>query len=234
MLTVKSITAGYGDLEVLHEVSLEVRRSEIVTIVGANGAGKTTVINAVCGQVVCSAGSMRFLDQRIDTVPAHRRVALGLVQVPEGRRLFAFMSVRENLELGCYTERARREREASFERVLSLFPILKSRLRQLAGTLSGGEQQMLAIGRSLMALPSLLIMDEPTLGLAPRMVAQVFDIVRTLNGQGITLLLVEQNVRHALELAHRGYVLENGRVVLEGAGKELLADARLKQAYLGL
>jgi branched-chain amino acid transport system ATP-binding protein len=234
MLTVQNITAHYGDLQVLQEVSLEVRRSEIVTIVGANGAGKTTTINAICGQVECRTGSIQFLDQAIHTMAAHRRVEMGLVQVPEGRRLFAFMSVQENLDLGCYTQRARKEKQATLERVLVLFPVLKTRLRQLGGTLSGGEQQMLAIARSLMALPLLLILDEPTLGLAPRLVAQVFEIVQTINRQGVTVLLVEQNVRHALELAHRGYVLENGRVVLEGGGRELLADERLKRAYLGL
>jgi len=234
MLTVQNITAHYGDLQVLHEVSLEVRQSEIVTIIGANGAGKTTTINAICGQVACGTGSVRFLDQAVHTMAAHRRVEMGLVQVPEGRRLFAFMTVQENLDLGCYTQRARKEKQASLERMLILFPALKSRLRQLAGTLSGGEQQMLAIARSLMALPLLLILDEPTLGLAPRLVAQVFEIVQAINRQGVTVLLVEQNVRHALELAHRGYVFENGRVVLQGGGPELLADERLKQAYLGL
>jgi branched-chain amino acid transport system ATP-binding protein len=234
MLTVQNITAHYGDLQVLHEVSLEVRQSEIVTIVGANGAGKTTTISAICGQVACGTGSIRFLDQAMHTLAAHRRVEMGLVQVPEGRRLFAFMTVKENLDLGCYTQRARKEKQASLERVLMLFPVLKVRLRQLAGTLSGGEQQMLAIARSLMALPLLLILDEPTLGLAPRLVAQVFEIVQAINRQGVTVLLVEQNVRHALELAHRGYVFENGRVVLQGGGRELLADDRLKQAYLGL
>jgi branched-chain amino acid transport system ATP-binding protein len=234
MLRVRNIIAHYGDLQVLHEVSLEVQRSEIVTIVGANGAGKTTTINAICGLVACAAGSIQFQDQPMQTLAAHRRVQMGLVQVPEGRRLFAFMTVQENLDLGCYTERARKEKDASLERVLVLFPVLKTRLRQLAGTLSGGEQQMLAIARSLMALPLLLILDEPTLGLAPRLVAQVFDIVQAINRQGVTVLLVEQNVRHALELAHRGYVLENGRVVLHGAGRELLADDRLKRAYLGL
>ncbi len=234
MLTVANISARYGDLQVLHDVTLEVRQSEIVTIVGANGAGKTTTINAICGLVACDTGSIRFLDHTLNTLPAHRSVELGLVQVPEGRRLFAFMNVQENLDLGCYTQRARKAKQASLERVLVLFPVLKTRLRQLAGTLSGGEQQMLAIARSLMALPSLLILDEPTLGLAPRLVAQVFDIVQAINRQGVTVLLVEQNVRHALELAHRGYVLENGRVVLQGGGRELLADERLKQAYLGL
>src|SRR5690242_19113925 len=230
MLRVRNITAHYGDLQVLHEVSLEVHDSEIVTIVGANGAGKTTTINAICGMVACGAGSIQFRDQPMHTLAAHRRVQMGLVQVPEGRRLFAFMTVQENLDLGCYTQRARKEKEASLERVLILFPVLKTRLRQLAGTLSGGEQQMLAIARSLMALPLLLILDEPTLGLAPRLVAQVFEIVRAINRQGVTVLLVEQNVRHALELAHRGYVLENGRVVLHGAGRDLLLDERLKRA----
>jgi branched-chain amino acid transport system ATP-binding protein len=234
VLTLEGIFAHYADLQVLHGVSLEVRQGEIVTLVGANGAGKTTTINAISGLVACSAGSIRLAGEPLATLPAHRRVEAGLVQVPEGRRLFAFMSVQENIDLGCYTPRARREKKRTLEQVLSLFPVLKTRLKQLAGTLSGGEQQMLAIARSLMALPRLLVLDEPTLGLAPLLVGQVFDTIRAINRQGVTILLVEQNVRHALLLANRGYVLENGRIVLEGSGAELLADQRLKKAYLGL
>jgi branched-chain amino acid transport system ATP-binding protein len=234
VLTLEGIFAHYADLQVLHGVSLEVQEGEIVTLVGANGAGKTTTINAISGLVACSAGSIRLAGEPLAALAAHRRVEAGLVQVPEGRRLFAFMSVQENIDLGCYTPRARREKRRTLEQVLSLFPVLKTRLKQLAGTLSGGEQQMLAIARSLMALPRLLVLDEPTLGLAPLLVSQVFDTIRTINQQGVTILLVEQNVRHALLLANRGYVLENGRIVLEGSGAELLADQRLKKAYLGL
>ena len=234
MLTLEGIFAHYADLQVLHGVSLEVQEGEIVTLVGANGAGKTTTINAISGLVACSAGSIRLAGESLASLAAHRRVEAGVVQVPEGRRLFAFMSVQENIDLGCYTPRARREKRRTLEQVLSLFPVLKTRLKQLAGTLSGGEQQMLAIARSLMALPRLLVLDEPTLGLAPLLVSQVFDTIRTINQQGVTILLVEQNVRHALLLANRGYVLENGRIVLEGSGAELLADERLKKAYLGL
>ena len=234
MLTLEGIFAHYADLQVLHGVSLEVQEGEIVTLVGANGAGKTTTINAISGLVACSAGSIRLAGESLASLAAHRRVEAGVVQVPEGRRLFAFMSVQENIDLGCYTPRARREKRRTLEQVLSLFPVLKTRLKQLAGTLSGGEQQMLAIARSLMALPRLLVLDEPTLGLAPLLVSQVFDTIRAINQQGVTILLVEQNVRHALLLANRGYVLENGRIVLEGSGAELLADERLKKAYLGL
>jgi len=234
VLTLEGIFAHYADLQVLHGVSLEVQEGEIVTLVGANGAGKTTTINAISGLVACSAGSIRLAGESLASLAAHRRVEAGVVQVPEGRRLFAFMSVQENIDLGCYTPRARREKRRTLEQVLSLFPVLKTRLKQLAGTLSGGEQQMLAIARSLMALPRLLVLDEPTLGLAPLLVSQVFDTIRTINQQGVTILLVEQNVRHALLLANRGYVLENGRIVLEGSGAELLADQRLKKAYLGL
>ncbi len=210
------------------------REGEVVTLVGANGAGKTTTINTVSGLVESGGGSIRFAGEPLGAVAPHRRVEIGLVQVPEGRRLFPFMTVRENLDLGCYVAAARREKRARLAEVLALLPLLEQRLGQLAGTLSGGEQQMLAIGRALMARPRLLMLDEPTLGLAPRMVAQVFDTVAAINRRGVTILLVEQNVRHALTLAHRGYALENGRVVLEGSGTDLLGDERLKTAYLGL
>jgi len=234
LLALDSVSARYGDLQVLHGVSLEVREGEVVTLVGANGAGKTTTICAVSGLVASGGGSIRFAGESLAAVAPHRRVELGLVQVPEGRRLFPFMTVRENLDLGCYATGARREKKAALAEVLALLPLLEQRLGQLAGTLSGGEQQMLAIGRALMARPRLLMLDEPTLGLAPRMVAQVFETVAAINRRGITILLVEQNVRHALSLAHRGYVLENGRVVLEESGSDLLGDERLKRAYLGL
>jgi branched-chain amino acid transport system ATP-binding protein len=234
LLTLEGVSAGYGDLQVLHGVSLEVREGEVATLVGANGAGKTTTINTVSGLVASVGGSIRFAGEPLAPIVPHRRVERGLVQVPEGRRLFPFMTVRENLDLGCYPRAARREKQTTLGEVLALLPLLEQRLGQLAGTLSGGEQQMLAIGRALMARPRLLMLDEPTLGLAPRMVAQVFETIAAINGRGVTVLLVEQNVRHALKLAHRGYVLENGRVVLEGSGKDLLGDERLKKAYLGL
>jgi branched-chain amino acid transport system ATP-binding protein len=234
MLTLEGVDAHYGDLQVLRGVSLEVREGEIVTVVGANGAGKTTTMNTISGLVACTGGAIGFAGQRVNDVAPHRRVEMGLVQVAEGRRLFALMTVRDNLDLGCYGGQARRERARSLEEVFALLPILRERERQLAGTLSGGEQQMLAIGRSLMARPRLLMLDEPTLGLAPLMVARVFETIQSINRQGVTILLVEQNIRHALALAHRGYVLENGRVVLDGPAPSLLADERLKKAYLGM
>ncbi len=234
LLALDNVTAHYGDLQVLHGVSLEVYEGEVVTLVGANGAGKTTTINTVSGLVESGGGSISFAGEPLAAVAPHRRVGLGLVQVPEGRRLFPFMTVRENLDLGCYVAAARREKQATLAEVLALLPLLEQRLGQLAGTLSGGEQQMLAMGRALMARPRLLMLDEPTLGLAPRMVALVFDTIAAINRRGVTILLVEQNVRHALALAHRGYALENGRVVLEGSGTDLLGDERLKKAYLGL
>ena len=234
VLAVSALDAYYGDLQVLTGLSLEVREQEIVTLVGSNGAGKTTTINALSGLAVRATGRIRFEDSDISEVPAHRRVGRGLIQVPEGRRLFPFMTVRENVELGAYCARARRQRADTLEEVLTLLPLLKERLGQLAGTLSGGEQQMVAIGRGLMAKPRLLMLDEPTLGLAPLMVTLVFDTVQAIRKAGIPILLVEQNVKHCLSIADRGYVLENGRIVLEGPGRELLADERLKRAYLGL
>jgi branched-chain amino acid transport system ATP-binding protein len=234
LLALEDVSAHYADLQVLRDVRLQVSEGEIVTLVGANGAGKSTTINAISGIVACSAGTIRFAGESLDSVRAHDRAGIGLVQVPEGRRLFPFMTVQENIDLGCYTDRARRQKKATTEQVLALFPVLKARLDQLAGTLSGGEQQMLAMARGLMALPRLLMLDEPTLGLAPRMVAQVFETIRAINRQGVTVFLVEQNVRHALMLADRGYVIENGRVVMEGNGSQLLGDERLKTAYLGL
>jgi len=234
MLKLEGLSAHYGDLQVLRGVDLEVHEGEVVTIVGSNGAGKTTTMNAISGLVACTGGSIRFCGQPISAVAAHRRVDMGLVQVPEGRRLFPFMTTRENIDLGCYSARARKESKTTLEAVLALLPALKTRLRQLAGTLSGGEQQMLAIARGLMARPRLLMLDEPTLGLAPRMILQVFDTIRAINREGVTILLVEQNVRHALKLARRGYVLENGRILIEGPSEVLLADERLRKAYLGL
>lgn len=234
MLRLEAVDARYGDVQVLHGVELEVKEGEIAVVVGANGAGKTTTLNVISGLLPCSRGAIHFQGRPIEKVPAHRRVEMGLVQVPEGRRLFPFMTVRENLELGCYTREARAEKDKTLRHVFELLPVLEERQRQLAGTLSGGEQQMAAIGRGLMAKPKLLMLDEPTLGLGPMVVVQVFETIKEINARGTTVLLVEQNVRHSLNLAHRGYVFENGRVVLEGTGQSLLADERLKRAYLGM
>ncbi len=234
MLRLESVDAFYGDLQALFGVSFEVRDKEIVALVGANAAGKTTSIRVVSGLVAPRGGRVLFDGADLESVPAHRRVDLGIVQVPEGRRLFPFMTVRENLLLGAHAERARAERERTLDYVLSLFPVLAERGTQLAGSLSGGEQQMCAIGRALMARPRLLMLDEPTLGLAPVLVGRIFETVRTINADGVTILLVEQNVRQALTLAHRACVLESGRLVLDGPARELLGDERLKRAYLGL
>ena len=234
MLRVSELRAYYGDIEGLHGAGLAVQAGEIVALVGANAAGKSTTLNCISGIITRKTGQIEFLDQRIDHLPAHRIVELGLVQIPEGRRVFPFMTVMENLELGCYTARARKARAELLARVFDLLPLLKDRRRQLAGSLSGGEQQMLAIGRGLMTQPRLLMLDEPTLGLAPMFVERVFTLVQEIRAQGTTVLLVEQNVHHALSIADRGYVLENGAVVLEGAGQHLLGDERLKRAYLGI
>jgi len=234
LLRLEGVDAFYGDLQALFGVSFEVRDKEIVALVGANAAGKTTSIRVVSGLVSPRAGRVLFNGDDLTAVPAHRRVDLGIVQVPEGRRLFPFMTVRENLALGAHPERARAERVRTLEYVLSLFPVLGERANQLAGSLSGGEQQMCAIGRALMARPRLLMLDEPTLGLAPVLVGRIFETVRTINNDGVTVLLVEQNVRQALTLAHRACVLESGRLVLAGPSRELLGDERLKRAYLGL
>ena len=234
MLRLEGVDAFYGDLQALFGVSFEVRDKEIVALVGANAAGKTTSIRVVSGLVAPRGGRVLFDGADLASVPAHRRVELGIVQVPEGRRLFPFMTVRENLLLGAHTERARAEKERTLQYVLALFPVLGERAGQLAGSLSGGEQQMCAIGRALMARPRLLMLDEPTLGLAPVLVGRIFETVRTINADGVTILLVEQNVRQALTLAHRACVLESGRLVLSGPARELLGDERLKRAYLGL
>jgi branched-chain amino acid transport system ATP-binding protein len=207
---------------------------KIVALVGANAAGKTTTIRVISGLVSPRHGRVLFDGADLASVPAHRRVELGIVQVPEGRRLFPFMSVTENLLLGAHTPHARAARDATLGYVYGLFPVLRDRAGQLAGSLSGGEQQMCAIGRALMARPKLLMLDEPTLGLAPVLVGKIFETVRTINADGVTVLIVEQNVRQALTLADRAAVLESGKVVLEGAGRELLGDERLKRAYLGM
>jgi branched-chain amino acid transport system ATP-binding protein len=234
LLKLEAVEAFYGDLQALYGVSLEVREKEILAVVGANAAGKTTTLRVISGLVAARRGRLIFAGEDLAIVSAHRRVELGIVQVPEGRRLFPFMTVLENLLLGAHTPRARAAREETLAYVYSLFPVLSERQAQLAGSLSGGEQQMCAIGRALMARPRLLMLDEPTLGLAPVLVGKIFETVRAINATGVTVLLVEQNVRQALTLADRACVLESGRLVLAGPARDLLRDDRLKRAYLGL
>jgi branched-chain amino acid transport system ATP-binding protein len=234
LLRLEGVDAFYGDLQALADVSFEVRDEEIVALVGANAAGKSTALRVISGLVSPRRGRVLLNDIDLTGVPAHARVDRGIVQVPEGRRLFPFMTVAENLLLGAHAQRARGERDQTLAHVYGLFPVLGERRTQLAGSLSGGEQQMCAIGRALMARPRVLMLDEPTLGLAPVLVAKIFETVRVINGQGVTVLLVEQNVRQALTLAHRACVLESGRLVLEGPARDLLGDERLKRAYLGL
>ena len=234
MLRLEGVDAFYGDLQALYDVSLEVEQGRVFALVGANAAGKSTTLRVISGLVTPRQGRVVFDGQDLTRVPAHQRVDLGIVQVPEGRRLFPFMSVVENLLLGAHTPRARAARDATLRYVYTMFPVLEDRRAQLAGSLSGGEQQMCAIGRALMARPRVLMLDEPTLGLAPVLVSRIFETVRTINGDGMTVLLVEQNVRQALTLADRAAVLESGHLVLSGRGPELLGDERLKRAYLGL
>ena len=235
MLELSDVHAYYGNIRALKGVSLTVDRGEIVTLIGSNGAGKTTALKTVIGTVRPLRGTVSLNGARIDTVPTHRIVRLGIAQAPEGRRIFGRMSVLENLELGAF---ARVDREAvpqDLERVLALFPRLAERLGQKGGTLSGGEQQMLAIGRALMSRPRLLLLDEPSLGLAPMVVAEMLRTIRVLSQEkGMTVLLVEQNVAASLKLAEHAYVLENGRIVMQGRGEDLLHDDRVRQAYLGL
>jgi branched-chain amino acid transport system ATP-binding protein len=233
LLQIRDLTAHYGDVQVLWGINFSVREGEIATLIGANGAGKTTTLKTISGVVRAGSGEILFDGQRIERVSSHEIAARGIAHVPEGRRLFPMMSVMENLELGAIRGDARRLRSESFERVFAYFPKLKERERQMAGTLSGGEQQMVAIARGLMARPRLLILDEPSLGLAPIIVQEMFETIQTINREGITVLLVEQNVRQSLKLAARGYVIENGRVVLEGRGSDLLDDRRVQESYLG-
>jgi len=233
LLEVESLRAGYGEVEVLHGVDLGVDAAQIVALLGSNGAGKSTLNNNVSGVYRPFAGAIRFDGERIDGERTERIVERGLVQVPEGRRGFPNMTVRENLELGSY-RRARERRGANLERVTAVFPRLAERFAQLAGTLSGGEQQMLAIGRALMAEPRLLILDEPSLGLSPLLVEELFALIATLHAEGLAILLVEQNVFQSLEIADRAYVLENGAIALAGAADELIDDEGLRRSYLGM
>jgi branched-chain amino acid transport system ATP-binding protein len=233
LIELKNVTARYGDVQVLWDVTFAVREGEIATLVGANGAGKTTSLKAISGVVRASGGEIIFDGQPITKLSSHHIAARGIAHVPEGRRLFPMMSVRENLELGAISKEAVGSRTGTLDKIFALFPKLKERQQQLTGTLSGGEQQMVAIGRGLMARPRLLMLDEPSLGLAPIIVREMFEIIRNINAEGITILLVEQNVQQSLKISNRAYVLENGRVTLEGAGSELLNDERVRAAYLG-
>ncbi|CAN5835051.1 ABC transporter ATP-binding protein [soil metagenome] len=233
MLQVRDLHAGYGKSEVLRGISFDVQRGEIVTIVGANGAGKTTTLRTLCGIVRATGGSIELDGVPLALRPPHEIVELGVTMIPEGRQLFPFLTVEENLRMGSFKKSAREAYVQRLEEVLVLFPKVKERLKQLAVSLSGGEQQMVAIARGMMAGPRLLIFDEPSLGLSPLLVEQMFEIVRKVAEQGTTVLLVEQNVFHTLQLADRGYVLENGEVVLSGTGQELLVNPHIRKAYLG-
>lgn len=233
MLKIDDIHAFYGDLQALWNVSLQVNQGELVALVGPNGAGKTTTLKVITGLLKHNSGSVSFDQHRLDYVKVHKIVELGISQVPEGGKVFTGMSVLENLELGAFIPSARKLKDQTLNWVFEIFPRLKERQSQQAGTLSGGERQMLAIGRALMAKPKLLLLDEPSFGLAPILVQQMFEMIAEINRQGVTVLLVEQNVRAALELAHRAYVIENGRIVGEGKGDALLSFESIRSAYLG-
>ena len=231
ILKVENLNVYYGSIHAVKGVSFEVNQGEIVTLIGANGAGKSTTLNTITGLLHSRTGSVTFLGETLGKVPPHKVVSKGLALVPEGRRVFLQMTVEENLEMGAFTRSGTAAED--MEQVYTLFPRLKERRRQIAGTLSGGEQQMLAVGRALMSRPKLLMLDEPSMGLAPILVEQIFDIIRDLHQAGTTILLVEQNAQAALSVADRGYVLETGRIVTSGTGKELLASPAIKKAYLG-
>jgi branched-chain amino acid transport system ATP-binding protein len=233
MLEIENLEVSYGALTALHGVSLTMKAGEMVALVGSNGAGKTTLLKTIAGLLAPRAGIIRCEGELVTREPPHRIVERGIALVPEGRRLFAGMTVRENLELGAFTQRAQTRRREQLERVYNIFPRLSERERQLAGSLSGGEQQMLALGRALMGLPRLLLLDEPSLGLAPRMVESIFSILAELHREGMSLLIVEQSVQAALKLAGRAYILEGGRIAAEGEGRSLLADDQVRAAYLG-
>ena len=234
MLEVQKANLAYGQMQVLKEVSLQVRDREIVSLIGANSAGKSSMLNAISGLVPLAGGEILFEGKPIHSLPSHEIIEMGIIQVPEGRRIFPYMSVRENLLMGCYSRRSRPKSGETLQRVFELFPRLAERSSQLGESMSGGEQQMLAIGRGLMAGPKILMLDEPSLGLAPIIVDMIFKVLQEVNRQGVTILLVEQNVKESLDISSRGYVLENGRVSLEGAAKDLLENSYLKKAYLGL
>ena len=234
LLEVESLSVGYGGAPAILDISLGVEAGEIVSVIGPNGAGKSTLINAIAGLLRSERGTLRVGGADITRIPPHRVCHHGIALVPENRRLFAGMTVEENLEIGCYRMAARRLRARSLDRVYALFPVLRDKRGQAAGTLSGGQQQMVAIGRALMAEPRLLLLDEPSLGLAPAVVGELFRVLRAIHDEGVTMLLVEQSVGHALDLADRAYVLEEGRIVATGLPEQLLAQTRIREVYLGL
>jgi branched-chain amino acid transport system ATP-binding protein len=234
MLELNAVNTYYGKIRALWDVSLRVDEREIVALVGANGAGKTTMLNTISGMIHPASGSVQFCGQRIDRLLSYQIVKIGISHIPEGGKPFPDMTVHENLEMGAYHDATWRKREETFEQVYKIFPILKEREGQLARTLSGGERQMLAVGRGLMSRPKLCALDEPSYGLSPILVKEIFNVIKTLRDQGMTLLLVEQNVQQTLEIADRSYVLENGRIVSEGRSRELLQNDHIKKAYLGL
>ena len=234
MLQVSDLNVFYGKLQALRDVSIRVDEGEIVALVGANGAGKTTLLNTVSGLLRPASGNVEFLGKRIDRLAPDKIVQSGICQIPEGRKLFSDLTVQDNLELGAYSSAAWRRRKETFEQVYQIFPVLKERRKQSASKLSGGERQMVAIGRGLMSNPRLCMFDEPSYGLAPKLFSEVLDVIKSLREQGITIFMVEQNVRLTLETADRAYVLENGQIVLEGKGKDLLQNEQVKTAYLGV
>jgi len=234
LLRISELSVSYKDLQALNEISLAVEEGEFVSVIGSNGAGKSTLLKAISRIIESMSGSIRFFEERIDGYPSHKVVEKGIVQIPEGRKIFYPLTVLENLILGSYLPDAKKMREINLEKVFGLFPLLKERKSQLAGTLSGGEQQMLAVARGLMSCPKLLMLDEPSLGLAPLVVRHIFDVTREINEKGTAILLVEQNVIQALSLATRAYVLENGRIILEGPGKDFINDPRVQKAYLAM
>ena len=233
MLKIQNLNVFYGVIQAVHDVSLQVNAGEIVTLIGSNGAGKSTTLMTLSGVLTPASGTIEFEGKDLEDVPAHKRVALGLVQSPEGRRVFGSLTVAENLDLGAFARRDKAQIKTDLAEVFEMFPRLQERKNQAAGTMSGGEQQMLAIGRALMSQPKLLLLDEPSLGIAPILVKEIFQNLRRIRERGVTVLLVEQNAHMALEIADRAYVLETGRVILEGNAKEIAANPRVKEAYLG-
>lgn len=233
-LDVDSVSVFYDQIQATWKVTFTVKEHTVTALVGSNGAGKTAIMKAIAGVIPRAHGKILFRDQIIDEMPSHRRVELGISLVPEGRKVFPYLTVKENLDIGAYNRRARKGRDRTMEEVFQIFPILASRRNQVAASLSGGEQQMLAIGRGLMSRPMLLMLDEPSLGLAPLLVKRVFEVIKRISAEGVTILLVEQNVSQTLKLAQKAYILETGRITLQGSGPDLLTDPHIKKAYLGL
>ena len=234
LLKIDRLNTGYGDIQVLFDLSIEVHQGEVLSIIGANGVGKTTLLKTLSGLMPASSGTVYFKDQEIQGLPPEKIVGLGIIQIPEGRRLFSLMSVLENLEMGAYTPKARARKDERLKEVYQIFPRLEERKNQLAGTLSGGEQQMVAIGRGLMAGPEMLMLDEPSMGLSPVLREETFRVVKKIAETGVTIMLIEQDVKHSLSISDRAYVMERGEVVMEGTGAELLANPHIRKAYLGI